>query len=80
MLGEEIFDKATECTKEIALYTPSGAALLHEVSFLSPGVTHVVLIICCPLIVLLVKGHIHHHQAVSKGIYEEVPHEEVEVS
>lgn len=77
MLGEELFEKVTECSKEIALYTPSGAAFLHEVSFLPPGVTHVVLILCCPVVVLLVKGSLHHHRHLRE--LEAEREEEVEV-
>lgn len=67
---EELFEKGTECTKEIALYTPTGAALLHEVSFMSAEVTHFVLIFSVPIVVLLVKGRLHHHKALKEGIYD----------
>lgn len=54
-IGEDIFDKSTECFKEVALYTPTGATLLHEVSIFPAEATHFIIIGCCPMFILLVK-------------------------
>lgn len=78
MLGEELFDRGTECIKEIALYTPSGAALLSQVTVLPAEVTHLMFIFCCPLIVILVKRHVEHKAAIREASREAVREKEKE--
>ena len=60
---EEVVDKGLECFKEVALYTPSGAVTLQCVTgFLPAEATHLVLIFCCPLIVIVMKHRRHKRQ------------------
>lgn len=74
--GEEIFEKSAECVKEAMLYTPSGAALLGEVSFIPGEVTHWVLIVCCPLVVLVIKGNRQHRKHHRELLLLEATHTE----
>lgn len=55
-LGEEILDKGVECFKEVVLYTPSGAVTLQYVTSWMPlEATHLLMIFCCPLVVITAK-------------------------
>lgn len=55
-IRDELIDKGIECFKEVGLYTPSGAIVLHEITaFLPTEITHVTLIVCCPAIVIAMK-------------------------
>lgn len=61
-LAEELLEKTVDAGKEIILYTPSGAAILQSFTILPGQVTHLIMIICCPLVVMVVKGHRDHYK------------------